>query len=78
MATSAERQAGGTRPAQAIERCPQCDGELVVIGLVVDGTNLVMRACATCDTRSWHLGPQRIDLDTVLDAVGSSSARRRR
>jgi transcription elongation factor Elf1 len=63
----------GARP----EPCPSCGTELVVIGLVVDGTNLVMRSCATCDTRAWHLGRQAVDVGTVLAAVGHDASRRR-
>ena len=59
------------------EHCARCGTEVVVIGLLVDGTNLVMRACATCDTRTWHLGHEAVDVDTVLDAVGHSAGRRR-
>jgi transcription elongation factor Elf1 len=60
------------------ELCPTCGDEVVVIGLVVDGSNLVMRSCATCDTRTWHLGREAVDVEAVLAAVGHSAGRRRR
>lgn len=60
------------------EPCPTCGHELVVIGLVVDGTNLVMRSCATCDVRTWQLGREPVDVGTVLEAVGQGAGRRRR
>lgn len=66
-----------TAPTGSPERCPACGGELVVIGLLVDGSNLVMRSCATCDTRGWQLGRDQVDLGTALAKVGHSVGRRR-
>lgn len=60
------------------ERCRSCGGELVVIGLLVDGSNLVMRSCAPCDTRTWQLGRDEVDVETALNEVGHSVGRRRR
>jgi transcription elongation factor Elf1 len=59
------------------EACDQCGRELVVISLLVDGTNLVMRSCATCDTRTWHLGSCAVDLETALSEVGQAAGRQR-
>lgn len=71
---SKRRPTGGERR----ESCGRCGQEVVVIALVVDGTNLEMRSCATCDTRTWHLGRQAVDVNAVLAAVGHSAGRRRR
>lgn len=70
--------ANAGRPVNPPEPCPRCGTELVVIGLLVDGSNLLMRSCDTCDTRTWQLGPQPVDLDTALDEVGHVSGRQRR
>lgn len=43
----------------------------------VDGTDLVMRSCDNCDTRTWALGGAPIELDTALDEVGLRAGRRR-
>lgn len=59
-------------------RCASCRNELVVIGLQVDGSELEMRSCAVCDTRTWHLGARPIDRETALTQVGEAAARRRR
>ena len=67
------RKASPARP----EPCPTCGGELVVIGLLVDGSNLVMRSCAPCDRRSWHIGADPVGLDEALSEVGHSVGRRR-
>ena len=60
------------------ELCDRCRRQVVVIGFVLDGTRLVMRSCATCDTRTWHLGSRPVDLDTALTAVGHGAGRSRR
>ena len=64
------------RPATP-ERCATCGGEIVTIGMLVDGSNLVMRSCARCDTRTWQLGSDPVDLDTALAEVGQTVGRRR-
>lgn len=69
---------GQTADHDHIETCPRCRGELVVIGIPVDGADLVMRSCATCDVRTWHLGHRPVDLHAALAEVGQASGRRRR
>jgi hypothetical protein len=64
-------------PTSPPEACPACGAELVVIALLVDGSNLLMRSCDGCDTRSWQLGPDRVGLDQALTEVGHSVGRRR-
>jgi hypothetical protein len=62
----------------AVPECPVCRQELVVIGLRVDGSDLQMRSCAVCDTRTWHLGARPVDRRTALAQVGQASTRHRR
>lgn len=63
--------------SQTIERCATCGHEAVAIAMAVDGTDLVMRSCDHCDTRTWALGGAPIALDTALEEVGLRSGRRR-
>lgn len=59
------------------ERCATCGHQAVAISMHVDGTDLVMRSCDNCDTRTWALGGAPIELDTALDEVGLRAGRRR-
>ncbi|UDY35616.1 hypothetical protein [Dermatobacter hominis] len=58
--------------------CQVCRNELVEIGLVIDGSRLVMRSCSTCDSRSWHRDGEHIELDGVLTDLSSVPTRYRR
>jgi len=58
--------------------CANCENELVEIGLTIDGSRLVMRSCATCDTRSWHRDGEVVELDGVLADLSSTPTRYRR
>ncbi len=57
--------------------CPTCVKEVVSIAIVVDGRDLVMHSCQTCDTRTWSLAGESIELATALAQVGEHSGRRR-
>ncbi len=59
------------------EHCPRCRAELVQIQLLVDGNNLLMRSCSQCDTRSWSLSGETVDLKRALTEVGVRSGRGR-
>ena len=59
------------------EMCPACDVELVTITMTVDGNDLVMESCQTCDERRWHLAGEKIDLQQALAEVGEHAGRRR-
>ncbi len=62
---------------QTIERCATCGNEAVAIAMHVDGTDLVMRSCDNCDTRTWSLGGAPIELGNALEQVGLHAGRRR-
>ena len=40
--------------------------ELVRINLLIDGEELTMCSCSTCDRRSWHRGNEEVQLGGVL------------
>ncbi len=61
-----------------IVRCENCSHEIVEISLIVDGQDLTMRSCSTCDVRSWHHGGDRVELSGVLADISSSDTRYRR
>ncbi len=58
--------------------CPSCTSELVTLKINVDGNDLVLFSCQTCDTRSWALAGEDIKLDAALEHVGTHAGRRRR
>lgn len=58
--------------------CATCGKELVEIGLTIDGSRLVMRSCADCDTRSWHRDGETVELEGVLADLSSMPTRYRR
>lgn len=57
--------------------CESCAVELVSIRMTVDGSDLVMESCQSCDLRRWHLAGERIDLQQALSEVGEHAGRRR-
>ncbi|MCP5026193.1 MAG: hypothetical protein GY929_07890 [Actinomycetia bacterium] len=57
-------------------RCT-CGTELVEIEIEVNGHDVIMVSCATCDSRSWLANGHPVPLDGVLAGIGSSSHRRR-
>lgn len=61
---------------ESVPTCPKCQAVLVNIQLLVDGENLVMLSCSGCDTRSWSLGGEEVDLGRALSEVGDRSGRR--
>jgi hypothetical protein len=63
---------------QQSSKCPGCGNEEVLIGLDVDGSRLVMHACAICDTRRWRRDGDVIELDGVLHDLSSVPTRYRR
>ncbi len=62
----------------AAQPCPVCSKELVTLKMNVDGHDLIMKSCQACDTRTWALAGDRIDLQEALAHVGEHSGRRRR
>lgn len=61
-----------------VAKCPVCGNEMVEIGLTVDGSDLVMRNCSECETRTWHRGDEEVDLDGVLHDISSVPTRYKR
>jgi hypothetical protein len=59
-------------------RCEVCGGDLVEIELTVDGRDLVMSSCSTCDTRTWRSDGDAIELDGVIADLSSAPRRYRR
>ena len=58
--------------------CTNCGNELVEIGLTIDGSRLMMRSCAVCDTRSWHRDGEAVELGGVLADLSAVPTRYRR
>lgn len=63
--------------AQDAERCQECGGELSVISITVDRSDLLMQSCNGCDARRWQLAGKNIDLQEALHQVGEHAGRRR-
>ncbi len=59
------------------EQCERCATELVTISIVVDGNDLEMYSCTTCDTRAWSHGGKPVDLAFALSEVGLHAGRQR-
>jgi hypothetical protein len=59
------------------QRC-ECGDELVRINLLIDGEELTMCSCSTCDRRSWHRGGEQVELGGVLHDLSSLPTRYRR
>lgn len=51
---------------------------MVEINLLIDGEELTMRSCSSCDTRSWHRGGAQVELGGILADLSSSPTRYRR
>jgi hypothetical protein len=60
------------------ERCEICGGDLVEIELTVDGSDLVMRSCSTCDTRTWRRDGEDVEFDGVIADISSAPTRYKR
>ena len=58
--------------------CRACGNETVEIALTIDGSNLTMRSCSICDTRSWHRDGKSVAFDGVLHDLSSVPTRYRR
>ncbi len=56
-------------------RCA-CGTQLVEIEIEVNGHEVTMVSCATCDQRSWLANGHPVPLDGVLAGIGTSSHRR--
>ncbi|RKS71415.1 hypothetical protein CLV35_3213 [Motilibacter peucedani] len=59
-----------TEPAPDVPTaCPQCHSTKVTRMAVklTDGTPVTLMSCGECDTRTWWDGPQRIELQDVVD-----------
>ena len=50
----------------------------VEIALTIDGSDLMMRSCSICDTRSWHRDGESVALDGVLHDISAVPTRYRR
>jgi hypothetical protein len=51
---------------------------MVEIALTIDGSDLMMRSCSICDTRSWHRDGESVALDGVLHDISAVPTRYRR
>lgn len=69
---------GPARTVILVATCGVCGQEQVEISMTIDGARLVMRACSTCDHRSWHRGGDELDLDGVLADISSRAVRYQR
>jgi hypothetical protein len=78
-----ENSNGGSSRAMPVaaaadaERCEACGGELSVIRITVDDSDLLMQSCNGCDARRWQLAGKRIELQEALSQVGEHAGRRR-
>jgi hypothetical protein len=61
-----------------VSTCRACGNEIVEIGLTIDGSDLTMRSCSVCDTRSWHRDGESVALDGVLHDLSAVPTRYRR
>ncbi|HBX79384.1 MAG TPA: hypothetical protein DEG43_17225 [Acidimicrobiaceae bacterium] len=59
-------------------RCVPCGLELVEISLAIDGEDITMRSCSSCDSRSWYRGEEEISLRGILSGISSAPTRYRR
>jgi transcription elongation factor Elf1 len=49
-------------------KCPNCETrELVVIGMVMSGTEVALNSCSSCDLRWWETREGNLSLAGVLD-----------
>ena len=51
-------------------RCPRCDRTLVEITIVLEGDDVTMLSCSSCDHRAWRREGEAVDLDGVLTDLG--------
>ena len=66
-----------TEPAPDVPTsCPTCRGVKVTRMAVTltDGTPVTLMSCSACDTRSWWDGPERIELQDVVDKATKPGA----
>jgi len=61
-----------------VSTCRACGNEVVEIALTIDGSDLKMRSCSICDTRSWHRDGESVALDGVLHDISAVPTRYRR
>lgn len=67
------------RPMECdVATCRACGNEMVEIALTIDGSDLMMRSCSICDTRSWHRDGESVALDGVLHDISAVPTRYRR
>jgi hypothetical protein len=53
-------------------KCPNCQTrELVVIGMVMNGTPVSLNSCSSCDLRWWRTGEGNLPLAGVLDLAAA-------
>ncbi len=62
---------------QSAETCEKCTTELVTIAIRVDGNDLEMHSCTTCDVRTWSHAGEPVDLAFALSEVGQHAGRQR-
>lgn len=58
--------------------CGTCSNETVEIAMTIDGAQLLMRSCSTCDSRSWHRDGESVELGGVLHDISAVPTRYRR
>lgn len=58
--------------------CHSCRQQTLEIDMLIDGRPLTMRACSTCDTRTWFRDAMPSDFSAIISALSSSPARYRR
>lgn len=46
--------------------------------MTIDGAQLLMRSCSTCDSRSWHRDGESVELGGVLHDISAVPTRYRR
>jgi hypothetical protein len=61
-----------------VKTCRECGHEQIEIGLMIDGSRLMMRSCSVCDTRSWHRDGESVELEGVLHDISAVPTRYRR
>ncbi len=65
------------QPKGRTKKCSICKAEVAVIRITVEGNDLLMESCDTCDKRRWQLAGKSIDLEDALTEVGEHAGRGR-
>jgi hypothetical protein len=59
-------------------RCDRCGAVVMEIDMIVDSVRLNMRACGSCDLRTWRRDGEVHELRDVLDEIDATHTRYRR